>query len=222
MKTTVLSWSSGKDSAYALHRLRRDPTVELVGLLTTVNTTFERVAMHAVRRDLLSRQAEATGLPLVEVPIPYPCSNEDYEAAMGSALADLEGRGVTHLAFGDLFLEDIRAYRDAMLEPTALEPLYPAWCGPDRTAAVAQEMIELGMQAVLTCVDPRRLDERFAGRRFDAALLEELPEGVDPLGENGEFHTFATHGPMFSSPLSVTVGEVVRREGFVFADLLPA
>jgi len=216
----LLSWSSGKDAAWTLHMLRRAGEVEVVGLLTTLNDEFDRVAMHAVRRALLEAQAEAAGLPLRAVPLPWPCSNAEYEAAMGRALAKArEEWGVTHIAFGDLFLEEVRAYRERQLDGTGLTPLFPLWGLPTR--ALAQEMIEGGLRARLTCVDPNRLPASWAGRAFDAALLHNLPPGVDPCGEAGEFHTFAHAGPMFARPIPVTVGEVVTRDGFVFADLLP-
>ena len=215
----LVAWSSGKDSAFTLHVLR-EQGVEVTGLLTTVNEAFERVAMHAVRLSLLRAQAEAVGLPLVEVRIPWPCPNEAYEAAMARALADAREQGATAVAFGDLFLEDVRRYREERMRGSGLEPLFPLWGRPTRELAV--EMIERGQKAVLTCVDPRALPRELAGRAFDAELLRELPEGVDACGENGEFHSFAWDGPAFRHPVPVSVGEVVEREGFVFADLLPA
>jgi len=215
----LVAWSSGKDSAFTLHVLR-EQGVEVVGLLTTVNEAFERVAMHAVRLSLLRAQAEAAGLPLVEVRIPWPCPNEAYEAAMARALTGAREQGATAVAFGDLFLEDVRRYREERMKGSGLEPLFPLWGRP--TGPLALEMIERGQKAVLTCVDPRVLPREFAGRAFDAALLRELPEGVDPCGENGEFHSFAWDGPAFRRPVRVRLGEVVEREGFVFADLLPA
>ena len=215
----LLSWSSGKDAAWALHTLRRAGEVEVVGLLTTLNAEFDRVAMHAVRRALLEAQAVSVGLPLLQVALPWPCSNAEYEAATGRALAEArESWGVTHIAFGDLFLEEVRAYRERQLAGTWLTPLFPLWGLP--TGALAREMIAGGLEAHLTCVDPKRLPASFAGRAFDAALLEDLPLGVDPCGEAGEFHTFAHGGPMFSHPVPITAGEVVTRDGFVFADLL--
>lgn len=221
MSTRVLlSWSSGKDSAYALHVLRATPGAEVVGLLTTVNEAFDRVAMHAVRRDLLEAQASAAALPLHAVPIPSPCPNEAYEAAMATALAAARAEGVQAIAFGDLFLADIRRYREERLALLGLQPLFPLW--GRSTNALAIEMIESGLRARLTCVDPRQLPESFAGREFDRELLAALPPGVDPCGENGEFHTFAWDGPMFRCPVRVRGGERVHREGFVFADLLRA
>jgi len=216
----LLAWSSGKDSAWSLHVLRQDPTVEVVGLLTTINEAYDRVAMHAVRRALLEAQAEAAGVPLVVVPIPSPCPNETYEAAMAAAVADARARGITGIAFGDLYLEDIRRYRERQMSGTGLRLHFPLWGRPTR--ALAEAMIDGGLQARLTCVDPRVMPADLAGAAFDRALLGRLPAGVDPCGENGEFHTFAWDGPMFRRPLPVRNGEVVTRDGFVFADLLPA
>ena len=217
---TLLSWSTGKDAAWSLQALRQTDDIHVAGLITTVNQAFERVAMHAVRRTLLERQAGAAGVPLVTVPLPWPCSNDDYEAAMRRALAEAMDRfDATHIAFGDLFLEDVRAYRVHLLEGTGLAPLFPLWGQPTR--ALAEEMIAGGLRARVTCVDPRQLPASFAGREFDRALLNFLPDGVDPCGERGEFHTFAYAGPMFSAPLAPVLGEIVARDGFVFADLLP-
>jgi uncharacterized protein (TIGR00290 family) len=213
----LLSWSSGKDSAWTLHLLRQRPDVDVVGLLTTVNRLHDRVAMHAVRRRLLEAQADAVGLPLWPVEIPSPCSNAEYEAAMSTAVARARGDGVTHMAFGDLFLEDIRAYREAKLAGTGITPLFPLWQIP--TAELARDMLRGGVEAHLTCIDPKKLSASFAGRRWDEALLGDLPPDVDPCGENGEFHTFVAAGPMFRRALSVQKGEVVERDGFVFADL---
>jgi uncharacterized protein (TIGR00290 family) len=217
---TLLSWSTGKDSAWSLHVLRQRPDVEVVGLFTTVNAAFDRVAMHAVRRKLLEAQAEAAGLPLHVIEIPWPCPNEAYEAALGAFVAAQKAQGIAAMAFGDLFLEDIRAYREAKLEGSGIAPLFPLW--GRETGALAREMIAGGLQARLTCVDPKKLPARFAGRSFDAALLAELPEGVDPCGENGEFHTCVFAGPMFAHAIDVRLGAVQERDGFVFADLLPA
>jgi uncharacterized protein (TIGR00290 family) len=215
-----MAWSSGKDSAFALHLLRQQADVEVCGLLTTVNETHGRVAMHAVRRELLQAQADALGLPLIEVPIPYPCSNEVYEAAMAKALDWARAHAVTGVAFGDLFLTDIRAYRERQMAPTGLSCHFPLWGRP--TPELAHEMVATGFRARLTCIDPKALPASFAGREFDAGLLEDLPPAVDPCGENGEFHTFVWDGPSFSKPVKVRSGEVVARDGFVFADLLPA
>ena len=191
----------------------------MVALLTTVNAAYQRVAMHAVRESLLEAQAGAAGLPLVKVPIPSPCSNEVYEHAMGVAMARARSEGVLHVIFGDLFLEEIRAYREKQLGACGMTPVFPLWL--QDTRRLAEEMIAGGMSAYLTCVDPRKLGCEFAGRRFDASLLADLPEDVDPCGENGEFHTFACEGPMFREKIAVEAGEVVERDGFVFADLLP-
>jgi len=215
----LLAWSSGKDSAFALHVLRGMEDVEVVGLLTTVNDRHDRVAMHAVRRTLLDAQAEAAGLPLKIVRIPDPCPDVAYEAAMGRALEEARGRGVRGVAFGDLFLEDIRRYREAQMAGTGLRLVFPLWGRPTR--ALAQAMLDAGLRARITCVDPRALAASFAGREFDRQLLADLPPGVDPCGENGEFHTFAWDGPMFRRPVAVRGGPVVERDGFVFADLLP-
>jgi uncharacterized protein (TIGR00290 family) len=214
----LVSWSSGKDSAWMVDVLRARGDVAVAALLTTVNTAAQRVAMHAVRVDLLQAQADALGVPLWQVPIPSPCTNDEYERAMESAVARAVADGFTHVAFGDLFLEDIRRYREERLAGSGLTPLFPLF-GAD-TATLAQDMVKSGLRARLTCVDPRALDRRFAGREFDAALLAELPAGVDPCGERGEFHTFAYDGPMFAQPIPVTTGEIVERDGFIFADLI--
>jgi uncharacterized protein (TIGR00290 family) len=217
----LVSWSTGKDSAWMLHVLQRQHPGAAAALLTTTNEAFDRVAMHAVRRQLLEQQAAATGLPLHVVPLPWPCSNEEYERRMGSAVRRFVEAGFTHAAFGDLFLEDVRRYREERLAGSGLTPLFPLW-RTKSTIELAREMVEGGLSARLTCVDPRRLDRSFAGRTFDAAFLDALPAEVDPCGENGEFHSFATQGPMFRAPVAVTPGEVVERDGFVFADLQPA
>ena len=214
-----LAWSSGKDSAWALHTIREQNEFEVVALLTTVNSAHQRVAMHAVRESLLELQAAATGLPLIKVPIPSACSNEIYEQAMSAAMAQARAEEVHHVVFGDLFLDDIRAYRETRLAACGMTPVFPLWRRDTRQ--LANEMLAGGLSAYLTCVDPRKLDRSFAGRRFDASLLADLPSGVDPCGENGEFHSFACAGPMFRAPIGVTVGEIVDRDGFVFADLLP-
>lgn len=214
----LLSWSTGKDSAWALHVLRTRGDVEVVGLLTTVNTEFDRVAMHAVRCDLLDVQAQAVGLPLIRVPLPWPCSNAQYEEAFARTLSEAaRDMGVTHVAFGDLFLEDVRAYRERQLAAAGLTPLFPLWGLP--TDTLARQMVDSGLRAILTCIDPTRLSPAFAGRTFDERLLADLPAGVDPCGENGEFHTLAYAGLMFEAPLRVVVGEIVERDGFVFADV---
>jgi uncharacterized protein (TIGR00290 family) len=219
LKKAWLSWSSGKDSAWSLEVVRRQGEYEVEALLTTVNAEFQRVAMHAVRESLLQAQAERTGLPLVTVPIPYPCPNEAYERAMAAAMRRARAEGVTHMIFGDLFLEDIRRYREEKLAGTGITPVFPLW-GLD-TRQLANEMVGGGLRALLTCVDPKKLDTSFAGRLFDASLLADLPPEVDPCGENGEFHTFACQGPMFRQPVEFKRGVVVERDGFVFADALP-
>ncbi|MDQ2644457.1 MAG: adenine nucleotide alpha hydrolase [Myxococcota bacterium] len=215
----LLSWSSGKDSAWALHVLRQRGDLDVVGLLTTLNQLHDRVAMHAVRHELLKQQATAAGLPLLVVPIPSPCSNEEYETAMRGALARATDLGVTRMAFGDLFLEDVRAYREQKLAGTGIEPVFPLWGLP--TPELARDMLSGGLRARLTCVDPKQLSASFAGREFQLQLLRELPAGVDPCGERGEFHTFAYAGPMFSRPIAIESGKIVERDGFIFADLVP-
>ncbi len=217
----LLSWSTGKDSAWTLHTLRQMPGVEVVGLLTTYNGEFDRVAMHAVRLELLHAQAEAAGLPMLAVPLPFPCSNEQYEAVMRDALAEARRRfEPTHVAFGDLWLEDVRRYREERMAETGLGLLFPLWGQPTRQLAAT--MVEGGLRAKVTCIDPRHLERGFVGREFDEAFLRDLPARVDPCAEQGEFHTFAWDGPMFAHPVEVTLGETVERDGFVFRDLLPA
>jgi uncharacterized protein (TIGR00290 family) len=220
MKKLWLAWSSGKDSAWALHLLRHQGNCEVTRLITTINSAFDRVAMHGTRRALVEMQAEAAGVPLIKAPLPWPCSNTDYEAAMKKVCDQALREGVTAIAFGDLYLQDIRAYRERQLQGTGLEPLFPLWQSP--THALARQMIAGGLRARLVCVDPKQLDPKFAGREFDLQLLSELPAGVDPCGENGEFHSFVYDGPMFSRPVPVTIGEQVEREGFCYCDVLPA
>lgn len=214
-----MSWSSGKDSTLALHEIRSAGEVEVVGLLTTVNTVAERVAMHGVRRDLLEAQAEALGLPLHVVELPWPCPNGVYEEQMAKAIAEAREAGVEIVGFGDLFLEDIRRYREEALAGSGLEPLFPLWLRP--TDAVARGILAAGVSAVVTCVDLAQAPGELAGRWYDEAFLADLPPGVDPCGENGEFHTFVVEGPGFAQPIEVTVGEIVERDGFVFADVVP-
>jgi uncharacterized protein (TIGR00290 family) len=215
-----MSWSSGKDSALALDRARHDPDLEVVGMLCTVNAEADRVAMHAVRRELLLAQGERLGLPIHVVELPWPCPNAEYERLMAAAVDTAVADGVTRMIFGDLFLADIRAYREQMLAPTPISPVFPLWDEP--TAGLAAEMIDAGIRAVLTCVDPEQISAEFAGRAFDAALLTALPPTADPCGENGEFHTFVWDAPGFSSPIALDLGDIVTRDGFVFADLAPA
>jgi uncharacterized protein (TIGR00290 family) len=213
----LVSWSSGKDSAWMLHVLRSEGLGTPAALLTTINQAADRVAMHAVRAGVLRAQADAAGLPLITVPIPSPCPNDVYEAQMAAAVERAAAEGFTHVAFGDLFLEDVRRYREERLARTRLTPIFPLWLRP--TAALAREMLAGGLEAYLTCVDPRALPASMAGRRFDEALLAELPDATDPCGERGEFHTCAVAGPMFSKRIDVSVGKKVERDGFVFADL---
>jgi uncharacterized protein (TIGR00290 family) len=217
MKRILLAWSSGKDSAWALHVLRQSGEYEVAGLLTTFNEAFDRVAMHAVRRQLVEAQAAAVGVPLWPVYIPWPCSNERYESAMAAACERAIAAGIEAIAFGDLYLEDVRTYRERQLAPTGLTPLFPLWKLP--TDKLVREMIASGQRAVITCVDPKKLGREFAGREIDLALVNALPEGVDPCAENGEFHSFAFAGPQFAHPLDIRAGEVVDRDGFVFADV---
>ncbi|GLC27657.1 ATPase [Roseisolibacter agri] len=214
-----MSWSGGKDSALALHRVLHDGSVRVEGLLTTVTDEYDRISMHGVRRALLDAQAAALGLPLTTVRIPPACTNDDYEARTGDSLATYAADRGEAVVFGDLFLADVRAYRERLLQPHALAGLFPLW-GED-TTALARRFVALGFRATLVCVDPAQLDPRFAGRAYDDALLDELPPGVDPCGERGEFHTFVHDGPVFRHPVPVRPGEVVERGGFVFADLLP-
>jgi uncharacterized protein (TIGR00290 family) len=218
MRRILLSWSSGKDSAWSLHVLRQRREYEVVGLLTTFNDEADRVAMHAVRRELVQAQAKATGLPLWAVPLPWPCSNEQYESLMAQTCAKAVADGIEGVAFGDLFLEDVRAYREKQMKGTGLQPLFPVWGLPTRE--LAREMIEAGVRARLTCIDTTKLDREFAGAEFDEALLSALPEKVDPCGERGEFHSFVYAGPMLNAAVPVEVGGTVVRDQFVFTDLV--
>lgn len=218
-RRALIFWSSGKDSAYALYTLRQQGDVEVVGLLTTVNRPTNRVAVHAVPESLLTVQADVCGLPVKRVVIPDPCSNEHYEAAVGAALKDAKSAGIDAVVFGDLFLEDIRAYRESLLAGTGIEPLFPLW-GRD-TQALAEEMVAAGLRARIICVDVKSLPRSFAGRAYDARLLADLPASVDPCGENGEFHTFAYAGPMFRHAIAVRMGAISERDGFVYADTSP-
>lgn len=220
MKRVLLSWSSGKDSAWTLHILRQDPQIEVSALVTTLNEQFDRVAMHGVRRAVLEAQAAAAGLPLWVVPLPWPCTNEIYEHLMAEACRRAIAEGIQAVAFGDLFLEDVRAYRIRQLAGTSLEPLFPLWQIP--TDQLARQMIAGGLRAHLTCVDTEQLPAEFAGREFDESLLRDLPPTADPCGENGEFHSCVYAGPMFNSPLKIETGEIVTRDRFVFADVLMA
>ncbi len=219
MQTILLSWSSGKDSAWALHLLSRRADVRVAALLTTFNAMADRVAMHAVRRSLVQEQAERIGLPLWRVELPWPCSNTQYEDLMRPVWQRAIREDITAIAFGDLFLQDIRAYRERQLQDSGLKPIFPVWEIP--TARLAVDMIAAGVKAKITCVDPSKLDKSFAGCDFDAGFLQRLPKGVDPCGENGEFHTFVYDSPVFTHAIAVRSGEIVERDGFVFADVIP-
>jgi uncharacterized protein (TIGR00290 family) len=219
MKRVLVSWSSGKDCAWALHLLRRQADIKIVGLVTTINAEFDRVAMHGTRRAILEAQAAAARLPLWVVPLPWPCSNEVYEQRMAEVCIRAVSEHVDAFAFGDLFLREIRAYREKQLQNTGLELLFPLWDIP--TPELARSMIAGGLRAKLVCVDSRQLDPAFAGRDFDASLLRDLPSSVDPCGERGEFHSCVYDGPMFSSPVALEAGEIVDRDGFTYADFMP-
>jgi len=220
VRRVLLSWSSGKDSAWALHLLRKNPECRLEALFTTFNSAADRVAMHAVRRALVDEQARAVGLPLWQVELSWPCSNLQYEEIMQGVWRRAAAEGITDVAFGDLFLEDIRAYRERQLEGTGLKPLFPVWKIP--TWQLAADMIAAGIRAKITCVDGSKLDRSFAGREFGREFVESLPASADPCGENGEFHTFVYEAPAFAHPIAVETGEIVERDGFIFADVLPA
>jgi len=218
LKKVLLSWSSGKDSAWTLHVLRQRADVEVTGLLTTINTNFQRVAMHGTRYELLQAQARAAGLPLWEVPLPWPCSNDVYEGAMAAACTSALQKGIDAVAFGDLFLEEVRRYREERLRGTGLEPIFPLW--GRNTHDLIHEMLDGGLRARIVCVDPVKLSGEFIGRDLSEQMLRRLPASVDPCGENGEFHTFAYAGPMFREPIPIENGKCVTRDGFLFADLL--
>ena len=218
-KLTLLSWSSGKDSAWSLYLLRQDPAIEVVGLFSVMNEQANRVSMHATREALLQRQAEAAGLAIDTIKLPDPCTQEKSDAIMGGFVAGLTARGIECIAFGDLFLKDIRQYREEQLKSTGIEPLFPLWQIP--TVKLAEEMLTAGLEAYISSVDLKKLPVSFVGRRWSRGLLEELPAGVDPCGENGEFHTIVVGGPMFEKRIEVAVGEIVQRNGFAFADIIP-
>jgi uncharacterized protein (TIGR00290 family) len=217
-KKTLLSWSTGKDCAWTLHTLRQDPTIDVVGLFCTVNKMFNRVSMHGVRTELLQQQADSLGLPLHIAKIPYPCSNEEYAESMSRFIEAARKDGIENFAFGDTALEDVRQYREKSLCGTGITPIFPLW--GNSAQELSRKMIEAGLKAVIICIDPKRLANSFVGREYDAAFLSDLPESVDPCGENGEFHSFAFAGPMFKTPVAVTRGEVLEREGLLFMDLL--
>jgi len=218
-KKTLLSWSSGKDSAWALHVLRLQHDIEVVGLFCTFNKKFERGAMHAVRSELICQQAESIGLPLQLIPIPDPCSDSEYKRIMANFIEQVKSQGIDTIAFGDLFLEEIRSYREESLVGTGITPLFPIWGIP--TNELSKEMINSGLRAKITCIDPKYLPAEFAGHEYDSTFLEQIPDAIDPCGEKGEFHSFAYDGPMFKNKLNISVGETVTRDGFVYTDLLP-
>jgi len=220
LPTTVVSWSSGKDCAFALHQVRSQGLGEVIGLLTTLNEENDRVAMHGVRRELLQMQLDALGLPAEMVLLPMPCDDQTYRQRIGSCMDRLRERGVQQVVFGDLFLEDIRRYREEQMQGSGIAPVFPLW--QRDTGQLARDMIRCGLRAVVTCVDRRVLPAEYAGRWYDNAFLEDLPPGVDPCGENGEFHTLVTAGPMLTQPIAVQVGRQVCRGDFVFTDVLPA
>ncbi len=216
-RKTLVSWSSGKDSAWALYKLQQETEIDLVGLFCTVNNEFNRVAMHAVRVELVQKQAESIGLPLEIIEIPYPCSNDIYEEIMALFVENAKKANIEHFAFGDLFLEDVRKYREEKLNGTGITPIFPIWGIP--TDKLSKEMIGSGLKAVITCVDPKQIPKELIGREYNESFLNDMPEGVDPCGEKGEFHSFVFDGPMFKKHLEISVGNVVQRDGFVFVDV---
>lgn len=215
----LMSWSSGKDSAWALHKLQQNPEIDLVGLFCTVNKEFDRVAMHGVRVELLQKQAKSIGLPLEIIEIPHPCSNAEYEKIMGQFVERAKNDNIEYFAFGDLFLEDVRNYREQMLKGSGISPIFPVWGIP--TDKLSREMIGGGLRTVITCIDPKQTPKEFVGKEFDKSFLDSLPETIDPCGENGEFHSFVFDGPMFREKIEIFVGDIVHRDDFVFADVLP-
>ena len=218
-KRTLVSWSSGKDSAWALHLLRQDPGVEVLGLFTVVNQTYQRVSMHATRMDLLHRQADVVDLPLQIINLPDLCTNEECDALMSDFVMKSVAKGIEHMAYGDLFLEDIRHYRENQLRGTGIEPLFPLWGIP--TKALAERMLTAGLEAYVSSVDLKKLPARFAGRKWTRDLVAEFPENTDPCGENGEIHTIVVGGPMFREAIPIRIGETVKRNGFAYADIIP-
>lgn len=218
-RKTLMSWSSGKDSAWALYQLQMNPEIALVGLFCTVNKEFGRVAMHGVRAELLRKQAESIGLPLEIIEIPYPCSNAEYENIMGQFVERAKNDNIEYFAFGDLFLEDVRSYREEKLRGSGIKPIFPIWGVP--TDKLSREMINGGLKTVITCINPKQIPKEFVGKEFDEDFLDSLPKTIDPCGENGEFHSFVFDGPMFKEKIEIIVGDIVHRDGFVFADVLP-
>jgi uncharacterized protein (TIGR00290 family) len=218
-RRTLLSWSSGKDSAWALHLLRQDPGIDLLGLFTVMNEKFDRVSVHSTRRELLQRQADAVGLPLQTINLPDPCTNEQCDTIMREFVMESAAQGVQCMAFGDLFLEDVRKYREDQVSGTGIDPVFPMWGIPTRK--LAEQMLSAGLDAYVSSVDLKKLPARFAGKKWSRELISELPQDVDPCGENGEIHTIAVGGPMFRRPISITVGETVERNGFAYADIVP-
>lgn len=218
-KITLLSWSSGKDSAWALQVLNQQNDLEIVGLFSTVNKEFGRVAMHAVRIELLQQQAASLRLPIQLIPIPYPCSNSQYESIMNKFIEKTKADGIECFAFGDLYLEDVRKYREDSLSGTGITPVFPLW--GKNTKSLSREMIDGGLKAKISCIDPKQLSPDFAGHEYDKSFLERIPDNIDPCGEKGEFHTFAYDGPMFNYKINISTGETISRDGFVFTDLLP-
>jgi uncharacterized protein (TIGR00290 family) len=218
-RRTLLSWSSGKDSAWALHLLRQDPGIDLLGLFTVMNEKFDRVSVHSTRRELLQRQADAVGLPLQTINLPDPCTNEQCDTIMREFVMQSAAQGVQCMAFGDLFLEDVRKYREDQVSGTGIDPVFPMWGIPTRK--LAEQMLSAGLDAYVSSVDLKKLPARFAGKKWSRELISELPQDVDPCGENGEIHTIAVGGPMFRRPISITVGETVERNGFAYADIVP-
>jgi uncharacterized protein (TIGR00290 family) len=218
-KRTLLSWSTGKDSAWALYLLRQDPGIEILGLFTVMNEEFNRVSMHSTRRELLQRQADAVGLPLQTINLPDPCTNEQYDTIMRQFVTESAANEVKYMAFGDLLLEDIRQYREDQLKGTGIEPAFPLWGNPTRE--LAEHMLSAGLDAYVSSVDLKKLPLRFAGRKWSRELIAELPQDCDPCGENGEMHTIVVGGPMFRRPISISVGQIVERDGFAYADIIP-
>lgn len=219
-RKTLISWSSGKDSAWALHVLRQDPDIDIVGLFCTVNKVFDRVTMHGVRTELLKQQAESVGLPLDIIDIPYPCSNDKYVEIMTAFIRAVKKKGIECFAFGDLFLENVRGYRETLLQGTGIAPLFPIWGIPTNT--LSQQMVSSGLKAVISCINAKQFSQEYAGREYNESFLADIPSSIDACGENGEFHSFAFDGPMFQYPIKVTTGETIYRDGAYFIDLLPS